>query len=114
MKAGKLQRENSLLRFLVCHVILNSINSEKSDVFYDISNEYDITCYPPPATRYPWKSAAGFDVPVVGHRSWTFFINAAFRMKINIVHKRISSVKLQNKNWFLKILQLLLTTRSYL
>ena len=30
-------------------------------------------------------------------------------MKINIVHKQISLVKLQNKNWFLKNGQLLLT-----
>ena len=30
-------------------------------------------------------------------------------MKINIVHKRISLVKLQNKNWFSKNWQLLLT-----
>ena len=41
--------------------------------------------------------------------SETFSINAALRMKINIVHKRISLVKLQNKNWFLKNWQLLLT-----
>ena len=39
MKAGKLQRENSLLRFLVCHVILKVHTQTERKV---ITNKFEI------------------------------------------------------------------------